>query len=100
MTVREAARHFLVNRKTILDICNDPALSAVWGCVMVKGEWEINTPPQSKKWYKPKRVATMMEKSRMQIYRWCKCGVVNATRIKNDFRVPQEELLKLIQIRD
>jgi hypothetical protein len=100
MTVAEAARHFQVNRKTILAICNDPIRSLVWGCVMIKGEWKINTPPASKKWYKPRRVAMMMQKSRMQICRWCHSGIINAIRVKDDYRIPQEELLKLIEIRD
>ena len=100
MNVAEAARHFQVHRTTILAICKDPVLSVVWGCVMERGEWVIKNPPLSPKWYTIGRVAKKMERSRVLIWKWCKNEIISAIRIGRCYRIPQAELLKLIEIRD
>lgn len=100
MTITEAANHFQVNRKTILSICKDPVLSAAWGCVMESGRWTIKTPPLSDRWYKPDRVARIMEKSRIQVFRWCRSGTIRAIRVGRNYRIPKAELLKIFYIRD
>ena len=100
MNVSQAALHYKVNRKTILNICHNPDLALSWGCSLINGEWKIATPPTLENVYKVERVARMMEKSRIHIYRWCKSGVISAIRVGRNYRIPKSELLKLIDLRD
>lgn len=100
MTVIEAARHFQVNRKTILEICNHPVLSEKWGCVIVSGKWEIRNPPAGTKWYPITRVSQIMNRSRIQIFRLCKRGAIDAVKVGRNYRVSKEEVVKLFWIRD
>lgn len=100
MTVAEAALLFRVNRKTILAICNDPALSATWGCVLCNGEWQINTPPAGDRWYTVARVSQIMDKSRVHVFRWCRSGTIKSVRVGRNYRIPKSEVLKLFSIRD
>ena len=100
MTLLDAARHFQVNRKTILSICNHPELSKKWGCEMITGKWEINTPPPGSKWYTIARVAKIMDLSRIQVFRLCTKGAIDAVRVGRNYRVSKEEIIKLFRIRD
>lgn len=99
MNILEAAKHFQVERKTILKICHDPELSIKWGCKKVNGEWKIETPPKSKYWYTLQEMTSVMRRSRWQIFRWCKSNAVLAIRVGRNYRIPKEEADKLFSIR-
>ena len=100
MTVTEFASHFNCNRKTALAICHDQILSIEFGCHIVNGAWIFECAPESDKWYKTSRVSQMMQKSQRHVRRWCRSGVIQAKIVGKKYRIPQREVLKLIELRD